>query len=66
VVGPYVLSPHDREIRPAKRPVKKCDKAERKGEGTMKRKEEKARGKKIPRKIEKGWVDPMATPMDIA
>jgi hypothetical protein len=47
-------------------PVKKNDQAERKGEGTMKRKEEKARGKKIPRKTEKGWVDPMATPMDIA
>ena len=64
--GPYVLSPHDWEIRPAMWPVKKCEQAERKGEGTMKRKEEKAKGKKIPRKIERGWVDPMATPMDIA
>ncbi len=61
-----MLSPYDREIRPAMWPVKKNDQAERKGEGTMKRKEEKARGKKIPRKTEKGWVDPMATPMDIA
>ncbi len=32
----------------------------------MKRREEKVKGKKIPRKVMKGWVDPMATPMEIA
>jgi hypothetical protein len=66
VGGPYVLSPPDREIRPAGRPAKKYARADWKGEGAMKRREEKVRVKRIPRKIEKGWVDPMATPMEIA
>jgi hypothetical protein len=66
VGGPYVLSPPGREIGPAIRPANQNGKPERKGERAMKRREEKVRGKKIPRTIEKDWVDPMATPMEIA
>jgi hypothetical protein len=66
VGGPHVLSPPDREITPATRPAKTYAQRERKGERAMKRREEKVKGKRIPRKVEKGWVDPMATPMEIA
>jgi len=53
-------------MRPAARPVEKYDGQERKGDEIMKRKEEEAKGEKIPRKIVTGWVDPMGTPMEVA
>lgn len=61
-----MLSPPGREIGPAIRSANQNGKLERKGEEAMKRREEKVKGKKIPRKVMKSWVDPMATPMEIA